>query len=61
MQTVLPRGTATYDPLYDPLKARTLGRGSDYAPTYWIGTAGQLPADDGPVSRDLDVECAVIG
>ncbi|WP_134725426.1 NAD(P)/FAD-dependent oxidoreductase [Paracoccus luteus] len=55
------RGTSGYDPLYDPMTAKTLGRGSDYAPTYWIGTAGAPPADDGPVTGDFDVECAVIG
>lgn len=55
------RGSAGYDPLYDPMTARTLGRGSDYAPTYWIGTAGAPPPDDGPVTGDFDVECAVIG
>lgn len=55
------RGSSRYDPLYDPLTARTVGRGSDYAPTYWIGTAGAPPEDDGPVTGDFDVECAVIG
>lgn len=61
MQKITPRGTAPYEALYDPLTARTLGRGSDYAPTYWIGTAGAPPADDGPVTGDMDVEVAVIG
>lgn len=55
------RGSAAYDGLYDPLTARTLGRGSDYAPTYWIATAGAPPEDDGPVTGDMDVEVAVIG
>ena len=62
MQTIAPRaGSVPYDPLYDPLKARQLGPRSDYAPTYWIGTAGPAPADDGPVRRDMDVDVAVIG
>ncbi|MBV0892543.1 FAD-binding oxidoreductase [Paracoccus sp. Z118] len=61
MQKVLHRGAASYDPLYDPLTAPSLGSGSDYAPTYWIDTAGAPPADDGPVTGDFDVECAVIG
>lgn len=61
MQTNSLRGSAAYDGLYDPLTARTLGRGSDYAPTYWIATAGQPPEDDGPVTGDMDVEVAVIG
>ncbi|PAU96471.1 NAD(P)/FAD-dependent oxidoreductase [Paracoccus salipaludis] len=61
MQTRPLRGSAAYDAHYDPLTARTLGRGSDYAPTYWIATAGQPPEDDGPVTGDMDVEVAVIG
>ncbi|ODM44869.1 NAD(P)/FAD-dependent oxidoreductase [Cereibacter johrii] len=50
-----------FDPLYDPMTARSLGPGSAYAPTYWIGTAGPAPADDGPVTRDMDVDVVVIG
>lgn len=61
MQPLPKRGTVGFDPLYDPLTARTIGAGSDYAPTYWIGTAGAPPPDDGPVTGDFDVECAVIG
>ena len=61
MQTNSLRGSAAYDGLYDPLTAQTLGRGSDYAPTYWIATAGAPPEDDGPVTGDMDVEVAVIG
>src|SRR5690606_4626004 len=40
---------------------RGLGPRSDYAPTYWIGSAGPPPADDGPVTRDMAVDVAVIG
>lgn len=61
MQTRPLRGSAAYDAHYDPMTARTLGRGSDYAPTYWIATAGQPPEDDGPVTGDMDVDVAVIG
>ncbi|HRO13806.1 MAG TPA: FAD-binding oxidoreductase [Paracoccus sp. (in: a-proteobacteria)] len=61
MQTTPLRGSTAYDGLYDPLTARTLGRGSDYAPTYWIATAGTPPEDDGPVTGDMDVDVAVIG
>lgn len=50
-----------YDPAYDPLVAVTPGQGRDYAPTYWIGTAGEPPADDGPVTHDIDVDVAIIG
>ncbi len=71
MQTVASRagdaqGRATapsqpYDPAYDPLKSATPGQGRDYAPTYWIGTAGEPPADDGPVTGDMDVDVVIIG
>ncbi len=56
-------GTALgpYDPSYDPLVARDPGEGRDYAPTYWIGTAGTPPEDDGPVRADLDVDVAIVG
>ena len=36
-------------------------RGVDYAPTYWVDTAGPPPEDDGPVSGDLDVDVAIVG
>ncbi|AXK37959.1 NAD(P)/FAD-dependent oxidoreductase [Crenobacter cavernae] len=50
-----------YDPAYDPLVAATPGQGRDYAPTYWIGTAGDPPPDDGPITHDIDVDVAIIG
>lgn len=50
-----------YDPAYDPLVSATPGHGTDYAPTYWIGTAGEPPADDGPIRADVDVDVAIIG
>ena len=50
-----------YDPAYDPLVSPTPGQGRDYAPTYWIGTAGEPPADDGPITHDIDVDVAIIG
>ncbi len=50
-----------YDPAYDPLVSATPGQGRDYAPTYWIGTAGEPPADDGPITHDIDVDVAIIG
>ncbi|MBO9457137.1 FAD-dependent oxidoreductase [Paracoccus sp. R12_1] len=54
-------GSVPFDPFYDPMTAPKLGPGSDYAPTYWIGTAGEIPDDDGPVTGDMDVDVAVIG
>ena len=53
--------TSAYDPAYDPLRADTPGRGRQYAPTYWIGTAGEPPEDDGPITHDIDVDVAIIG
>lgn len=50
-----------YDPTYDPVVAPDPGHGRDYAPTYWIGTAGELPADDGPVRADIDADVVVVG
>ncbi|WP_027967168.1 NAD(P)/FAD-dependent oxidoreductase [Halomonas halocynthiae] len=50
-----------YDPAYDPLKSKTPGTGRDYAPTYWVGTAGEPPADDGPITQDTDADVVIIG
>src|SRR5690625_2648687 len=50
-----------YDPRYDPLTDAGPGQDRDYAPTYWIATAGPAPADDGPVMQDMDAEVVVIG
>lgn len=50
-----------YDPAYDPLTEHDPGRGRDYAPTYWIGTAGEPPADDGPIDGDRDCDVVIIG
>jgi len=52
---------AVYDPRYDPLVARHPGHGVDYAPTYWVATAGAPPADDGPIAGDVDVDVAIVG
>lgn len=50
-----------FDPAYDPNRAANPGDGKDYAPTYWIATAGPPPADDGPITRDIDVDVAIVG
>ena len=50
-----------YDPRYDPVIDRGPGTNRDYAPTYWIATAGEPPEDDGPVTADMDVDVAIIG
>ncbi len=50
-----------YNPKYDPLVDAGPGHRCDYAPTYWVATAGDPPADDGPVMQDIDVDVAIIG
>ena len=50
-----------YDPKYDPLKDKSPGHGKEYAPTYWVDTAGAPPEDDGPITSDMDVDVAIIG
>lgn len=50
-----------YDPTYDPLVNKTPGHGHDYAPTYWVATAGEAPENDGPITQDVDVDVAIIG
>lgn len=52
---------AAYDPKYDPVVDAGPGHNRNYAPTYWIGTAGTPPEDDGPVSDDIDVDVAIVG
>ncbi|WP_395446670.1 NAD(P)/FAD-dependent oxidoreductase (plasmid) [Aminobacter sp. UC22_36] len=64
MEHQLTRPTAAtkpFDPAYDPVHAANPGDGKDYAPTYWIATAGPQPEDDGPVTQDIDVDVAIIG
>lgn len=50
-----------YDPAYDPLVAKIPGKGLDYAPTYWVASAGEAPADDGPITADTDAEMVIVG
>ena len=54
-------GDTRYDPQYDPLVTATPGAGRDYAPSYWVASAGTPPEDDGPVRQDFDVDVVVIG
>ena len=50
-----------YDPQYDPLTSADPGQNRDYAPTYWIDTAGPPPSDDGPITADTDADVAIVG
>jgi len=61
MLTSSPPQSTRYDPQYDPLVAKSPGAGRDYAPTYWVASAGQAPQDDGPIQHDIDVDVVIIG
>jgi taurine dehydrogenase large subunit len=52
---------AAYEPQYDPLVSDGPGRNRDYAPTYWIATAGPPPESDGAIVSDIDANVAIIG
>ncbi|MGH8858222.1 MAG: NAD(P)/FAD-dependent oxidoreductase [Polaromonas sp.] len=52
---------SAYDPQYDPLVAPNPGHGRDYAPTYWVATAGEPPEDDGPILQDADADVVIVG
>ena len=49
-----------YNPTYDPLVSPP-GQGQDYAPTYWVATAGAPPEDDGPIQDDVDADVVIVG
>jgi glycine/D-amino acid oxidase-like deaminating enzyme len=50
-----------YNPHYDPLVDATPGTGSQYAPTYWVASAGAPPEDDGPLQGDSVADVVIIG
>ena len=56
-----PAALNPYDPQYDPLASPHPGHGRDYAPTYWVGTAGPAPDDDGPLQGDADADVVIVG
>jgi glycine/D-amino acid oxidase-like deaminating enzyme len=33
----------------------------DYAPTYWVASAGTPPPDDGPLAGDIDADVVIVG
>ena len=59
--TFLKAGREPFDPAYDPEHAASPGTGKDYAPTYWVATAGESPEDDGPLVGDADVVVVIVG
>ncbi|GAB3677727.1 NAD(P)/FAD-dependent oxidoreductase [Salinisphaera aquimarina] len=61
-ETTATASSQPYDSRYDPLKSHAHpGQGQEYAPTYWVDTVGPPPADDGPVTADLDADVVIIG
>jgi len=61
MTSPTPARLDRYDPRYDPLVDGNPGRGRDYAPTYWVASAGAQPADDGPIDADIDADVVIVG
>lgn len=61
MDQLVSSSLAEYDPHYDPLVSKGPGRNRNYAPTYWIATAGSPPEDDGAIVQDTDVDVAIVG
>lgn len=57
----MQKNATMFDPNYDPLVDEQPGCGMDYAPSYWVATAGEEPENDAPVHEDLDVDVAIIG
>ena len=49
-----------YDSKYDPLR-QAIPANMEYAPSYWVASVGERPADDGVLTADCDAEVAIIG
>ena len=60
-EDIRPSHRNPYDPQYDPLVAANPGHGAGYAPTYWVGTAGRPPEDDGPIEADTEADVVIVG
>lgn len=50
-----------YNPLHDPLVDSIPGINQEYAPSYWVATAGTPPPNDGPVPGDFNAEVVIVG
>ena len=50
-----------YNPLHDPLVDSIPGINQEYAPSYWVATAGTPPPNDGPVPGDINAEVVIVG
>ena len=60
-RTSLARAFDTYNAKFDPLTDQGLKGNEQYAPTYWVATAGTPPEDDGPLLGDIDADIVIIG
>lgn len=47
--------------MYDPLHDRHPGEAEPYPASYWADHAGPAPEDDGPLTRIIDTDVAIIG
>ncbi|WP_323127578.1 NAD(P)/FAD-dependent oxidoreductase [Acinetobacter rathckeae] len=50
-----------YNAKFDPLTDKILQGNEQYAPTYWVATAGTPPEDDGPLKGDIVADIVIIG
>ncbi|AZP31145.1 MULTISPECIES: NAD(P)/FAD-dependent oxidoreductase [Acinetobacter] len=55
------RGFKTYNAKFDPLTDKIVTGNEQYAPTYWVATAGTPPDDDGPLPGDTEADIVIIG
>ncbi|MFT5705887.1 MAG: glycine/D-amino acid oxidase-like deaminating enzyme [Oceanospirillaceae bacterium] len=47
--------------MYDPLLSLGPGIGEPYPSSYWAANAGNAPEDDGQLTKQIDVDVAIIG
>lgn len=47
--------------MYDPLHDKSPGLNEPYPDSYWADISGDAPADDGVLTKDLDVDVCIIG
>ena len=47
--------------MYDPLHDKSPGCGEAYPNSYWANTSGDAPENDGTLTKDIDVDVAIIG
>ena len=60
-KSIPPQSFKSYNSQFDPLTTPVLSGNENYAPTYWVGTAGTPPEDDGPLMGDTEADIVIIG